>query len=133
MKYLLIAVGFVMGVTLAIFGYVHASQDKVTICHATSSETNPWVRIVVSPNAIGGHFDNPGTPKAGHEDDVLLQGDVACPGEPSPSPSTSPTASSTPSPSVSPEPSHSPEPTPTEGGDLTHVPQTLPEVGASGL
>lgn len=52
---------------------------KVTICHATSSETNPWTRIVVSENAIGGHFDNPGTPKAGHEDDVLLEGDVACP------------------------------------------------------
>ena len=52
---------------------------KVTICHATESEENPWTRNVVSENAIGGHFDNPGTPKAGHEDDILLQGDVECP------------------------------------------------------
>lgn len=52
---------------------------KVTICHATSSESNPWTRIVVSENAIGGHFDNPGTPKAGHEDDLLLQGEQDCP------------------------------------------------------
>lgn len=58
---------------------VAVPAPKVTICHATSAEDNPWVRIVVSENAIGGHFENPGTPKAGHEDDVLLQGDVECP------------------------------------------------------
>ena len=55
------------------------SNSKVTICHATSSEKKPYIRIVVSENAIGGHFDNPGSPKAGHEDDVLLKGDVDCP------------------------------------------------------
>jgi|GEM_PF-2099425 len=53
--------------------------DKVTICHATESEVNPWNRIVVSPNAINGHFLNSGTPKAGHEDDVLLEGNALCP------------------------------------------------------
>jgi hypothetical protein len=51
---------------------------KVTICHATSSETNPYTRNVVSSNAIGGHFNNPGSPKAGHEDDLLLEGEVDC-------------------------------------------------------
>lgn len=65
---------------LVFVGLVVATPaPKVTICHATSSEDNPWVRIVVSENAIGGHFDNPGTPKAGHEDDLLLEGDVECP------------------------------------------------------
>lgn len=59
---------------------------KVTICHATSSEENPWVRIVVSENAIGGHFDNPGSPKAGHEDDLLLEEDAECPTEEDDSP-----------------------------------------------
>lgn len=70
-----IAIGAVLagGVALAV------PAPKVTICHATSSEINPWVRIVVSENAIGGHFDNPGTPKAGHEDDVLLEGEQECP------------------------------------------------------
>jgi len=52
---------------------------KVTICHATSSAENPWQRLVVAENAISGHFENQGTPKAGHEDDILLQGDVPCP------------------------------------------------------
>lgn len=59
-------------------------DKKVTICHATSSETNPYTRIVVSENAIGGHFDNPGTPKAGHEDDILLEGEQDCPGPETP-------------------------------------------------
>lgn len=64
----------------AALGIALATQsEKVTICHATSSEENPWVRIVVSENAIGGHFENPGTPKAGHEDDILLEGEQDCP------------------------------------------------------
>lgn len=67
---------------LATRNYVHAvsNNSKVTICHATSSATNPYTQIVVSENAIGGHFENPGTPKAGHELDLLFQGEVACPG-----------------------------------------------------
>lgn len=73
---------------LILIGYaaLAASSPKVTICHATSSDTNPWVRIVVSENAIGGHFDNPVTPKAGHEDDVLLQGEQPCPVDDNPVP-----------------------------------------------
>lgn len=51
--------------------------EKVTICHATGAGT--FVRIVVSANAIFGHFDNPGSPKAGHESDILLQGEAQCP------------------------------------------------------
>lgn len=59
---------------------VLAKQDhKVTICHATSSETNPYVRIVVDEHATAGHFDNNGTPESGHEDDLLFQGEVDCP------------------------------------------------------
>ena len=67
------------------------SPHKVTICHATSSETNPWVRIVVDEHATNGHFDNNGTPLAGHEGDVLLQGDVPCPAPPSPASTASAT------------------------------------------
>lgn len=59
-------------------------NKKVTICHATSSETNPWVRTVVSENAISGHFENNGTTKAGHEGDKLFVGDVECPVEEEP-------------------------------------------------
>ena len=54
----------------------------VTICHATSSESNPWVRIVTNENATSGHFDENGTPNAGHEEDLLFQGEVECPTPP---------------------------------------------------
>lgn len=77
----------VLAVLVLSVGAVSASKPdklpkedkKVTICHATSSASNPWVRVVVSENATAGHFENNGTTKAGHEGDVLLQGDVPCP------------------------------------------------------
>lgn len=57
--------------------------EKVTICHHTGSETNPWIRIVVSGNAMGGHFHNSGIPKVGHSQDLLLEGEMDCPETPS--------------------------------------------------
>jgi hypothetical protein len=71
---LIIAVPFVLGgIAFAV------PAEKVTICHATSSATNPYTRIVVSANATGAHFEEHGTQKAGHEDDILLQGEQDCP------------------------------------------------------
>ena len=90
MKRILVTILIGIAVILALgflFGRVNATAPaKVTICHATSSETNPFVRIVVSENATGGHFDNPGTTKAGHENDILLQGEQECPEKPSEEP-----------------------------------------------
>lgn len=54
------------------FTQATANGNKVTICHATGSLTNPYVQTTVSINAIGGHFENPGTPLAGHEQDLLI-------------------------------------------------------------
>lgn len=49
---------------------------RVTICHATSSETNPYVIITVSVNAAfkdqGGHFFENGNPNVGHEQDFVI-------------------------------------------------------------
>lgn len=88
---------------------------KVVICHATSSEENPWVRIEVSENAIGGHFENPGTPLAGHEDDLLLEEGADCPEVPE-----------------EPEEPQTPEePQVSTGGGVE--PTTLPTVGADGI
>ena len=69
------------GFTNVLLQRAHATNEGgvVTICHATESEENPWTKIVVSENAIGGHFENQGTPLNGHEDDLLFSGDVDCP------------------------------------------------------
>jgi hypothetical protein len=54
--------------------------DKVTICHGTGSATNPYVKISVSRNALGGHFNEMDTPRAGHLDDIMLDSaDDDCP------------------------------------------------------
>lgn len=60
--------------------YAVNDSYPVTICHATGSAENPYTTIHVNSNAIGGHFENPGTPKSGHEDDILFAGTVECPG-----------------------------------------------------
>ena len=79
-------------ITAFILGmFITRANSKVTICHATSSDTNPYVRIVVSENATSGHFENNGTPKAGHEDDILLQGEKDCPTPPVEEPVPEPT------------------------------------------
>lgn len=117
-----------------------AAADKVTICHAAGLDgTTKYVRIVVARQATSGHFDNNGTPLAGHEDDLLLEGDVECPGgsvEPTPTPSQSvtptpsqsPTASTAPTPSPSGEPVASPTLTPGTTPDIEPVGSPVTEL-----
>lgn len=97
----------VLVLSLVLTTTVMAKSEKVVICHATESETNPWVEIEVSINAINGHFDNNGTPLAGHEDDLLLAQGEHCPGVSEPT--ETPEPSVTPAPSLTPEPDPSPE------------------------
>lgn len=72
-------------VSIATIGYaVYAcGPDKITICHHTSSETHPWEQLVFQGSAIqgaiNGHFLNNGTPKSGHEQDLLYEGVQQCP------------------------------------------------------
>ena len=102
-----------------------APAPKVTICHATSSETSPYVRIVVSGNATAGHFEENGTTKAGHEEDILLQGEVECPTPPKTPPNTPPVTP--PAPSVPPAAPPAPAPTtPTPPKNTPATPQATP-------
>lgn len=104
-----------------------AAGKKIRICHATSSETNPYEDIEIACNAAygsngnAGHFDENGTPLSGHEDDLVPHDGQGCPGDPSPTPSVSPSpdpsVEPSPTPSVSPSPTASPTSTPgTTGG-----------------
>jgi ABC-type sugar transport system substrate-binding protein len=64
----LFSVLFVAGV---IFASKSSASDKVTICHATGSETNPFVEITVSLNALKGHEQH---------GDVIPAPDAGCDG-----------------------------------------------------
>lgn len=44
--------------------------DKYSVCHANGS--GEFQKLNVGQEALGGHFENNGTPLAGHEDDILL-------------------------------------------------------------
>lgn len=80
---------------------VSAEADKVTICHATGSETNPYVEITIARQA----WENGHSPHAVHVRDFLADG-LACPPQPAltPTPSTTPTAAT----SVTSEPTTEP-------------------------
>lgn len=91
-------IGLLMAVLLAVAGFammtsIAANADpagKVIICHATGSETNPYVLIEVSENALNGHF------RDGHQmgEDIINPPNGVCPGptdEPTDTPTDDPT------------------------------------------
>lgn len=110
------------------------ASDKVTICHATSSETNPYVTLEISEHAVygpGGHFLENGTTQAGHEQDHMGPCDPPpCPNptpEPTPDVTPAPTPDATPEPTPEPTPEVTPAPTPdgTPPG-VRHTPEPRP-------
>lgn len=123
--------------SLFIIGAVPASAAaviKFTICHATSSESNPYTTIKVPEgSSLSPHLsDNEGNnPLAGHEQDLLFEGDVDCPGGPTEPPVTDPPTEPPPTepPPTEPPPTEPPptEPPPTEPPP-TEPPLTEPPV-----
>ena len=52
---------------------------KVTICHAAGlAGTTHYIAITISENGLKGHFENNGTPKAGHELDFIATPERPC-------------------------------------------------------
>jgi CHRD domain len=102
MKRFSIAAIAAVAATLALVGVAesrHASArvaapSKLTICHKTGSESNPWRRITVSSRAISSPTSSAGaTLRAhlGHTGDAVVTGTAGCP-----SPSVTPSPTSTP-------------------------------------
>lgn len=107
--------------------------DKVTLCHASGrADTTHFVTTTVGYAAAygnGGHFNEDGTPQAGHERDYL--GPCITPTQsPSstPTPRPSPSITATPTPTVSPSPTITPSeaPTPTPATEPTPDPSATP-------
>lgn len=69
----------IMGVVLAAFVAVTvapATNDKVTICHVAGLASDPanYITLTIAHAAVfgpGGHFNEDGTPQAGHEQDTM--------------------------------------------------------------
>jgi hypothetical protein len=61
-----------------------APAGRITICHGTASESNPYVEITVSENSFrDGHFDGVPNPSHGpnnHPDFILNPGSVCADG-----------------------------------------------------
>ena len=81
--------GRIIGATLAVaacsvglaVGAQASNGDKVSLCHGTASESNPYVLISVSENALEGHLDGsgPGHGQNNYPDFLLPAGMTVCP------------------------------------------------------
>lgn len=61
-------------------GIVWGHPETVQICHATQSETNPWLLLEISHHGGAGHFDEDGF-LPGHERDFFVDENNPCPPE----------------------------------------------------
>lgn len=77
---LLTLVGLIAGL-LGGSSQAGAAAEKVTICHATSSEKNPYVQITVNAKSVDGQGKNDHT---SHEDDIIPAPTQGCPDQDSP-------------------------------------------------
>lgn len=101
--------------------------DKVLLCHATGSETNPYVLIEVPPSAVeNAHIDretgNLHGDQLGNRDFIVQEGETCV----TPTPTPTPTSSTSSSPTPSPGGSAPAEPTPSPTGTSTAIP-SLPD------
>lgn len=89
------------------FTSVSATQEMVTICHATGSEDNPYTEVTAAYPAIygkAGHFSEPGTTNEGHEHDYEgpCEGGSTPTATPTLKPTATPTLEATATPTIEP-------------------------------
>lgn len=66
-----LAVMFVLPL-LAVAPNLYADPPaKTALCHATSSESNPYTYLELPPSPLDNHIDSNGSPLAGHEQDFF--------------------------------------------------------------
>lgn len=75
MKRILATAGIAGLALIGVTAPANAGGDKVSICHATGSETNPFVQISISENALNGNGGH-----ASHEGDIIPAPAAGCPG-----------------------------------------------------
>lgn len=56
----------VLSIGLVVTAQAAPRDHKVTICHATASDTNPYVLITVDEHALAGHMRPDGATAPGH-------------------------------------------------------------------
>ena len=73
------ASGLFVAAAVPMFGIVGTAsavpEGKVTICHKTESETNPWVVITISENA----WSDPGHMHHHDGQDFIVEPGMSCP------------------------------------------------------
>jgi len=75
MKRILATAGIAGLALIGVTAPANAGGDKISICHATGSEKNPYVQITVSENAANGNGGH-----AWHEGDIVPAPASGCPG-----------------------------------------------------
>ncbi len=103
------------------------AEDKIVICHADGLDgTLKFSTLELAYNAVyspgnGGHFNENGTPKAGHENDYFGACITVTP-TPTPTSGVTPTPTPTSGVTPSPTPTSTPEPTATPTQEPTSTP-----------
>jgi hypothetical protein len=82
MRRIILATLAVAACSMGLAVTAQAGDDKVSICHGTASDSNPYALIHVSENALAGHLDGtgPGHGKNNHLDYLLPAGQDDCTG-----------------------------------------------------
>lgn len=129
LKKMLLTVGALALTAIGLMvGTASGGGDKVTICHAAGLEgTTKYVTLTISENAVygrngnAGHFEENGTPRAGHEQDYFgsCEGDETTPTDTTPTDTTptTPTETTSTTPTTPSTPRCPPGMTPTAGKD----------------